>query len=57
VSSTLLIGDSHVDLETARAAGTHVCLARYGFGFSSIQTDTLTASDRTIAAASELVAL
>lgn len=30
---TLLVGDSAVDLETARRAGTCVCLARYGFGF------------------------
>ncbi len=30
---TLLVGDSAVDLETARRAGTGVCLARYGFGF------------------------
>lgn len=30
---TLLVGDSPVDLETARRAGTHLCLARYGFGF------------------------
>jgi phosphoglycolate phosphatase len=30
---TMLVGDSPIDLETARRAGTHVCLARYGFGF------------------------
>jgi phosphoglycolate phosphatase len=29
---TLLIGDSAVDAETARRAGTRFCLARYGFG-------------------------
>jgi phosphoglycolate phosphatase len=32
--STLLVGDSPIDLETARRAGTSICLARYGFGFS-----------------------
>lgn len=32
-ASTVLVGDSPVDLETARRAGTEVCLARYGFGF------------------------
>ena len=32
-ASTLLVGDSNVDLLTARAAGVPVCLARYGFGF------------------------
>ncbi len=30
---TLMVGDSPVDLETARNAGTQVCLVRYGFGF------------------------
>jgi phosphoglycolate phosphatase len=32
-AETLLVGDSPVDLETARRAGTRVCLARYGFGY------------------------
>ena len=31
--STILVGDSPIDLQTARAAGTRVCLARYGFGY------------------------
>ena len=31
--STLLVGDSAVDLATARNAGAHICLARYGFGY------------------------
>jgi phosphoglycolate phosphatase len=30
---TLLVGDSAVDLATARNAGTRICLARYGFGY------------------------
>jgi phosphoglycolate phosphatase len=30
---TLMIGDSPVDLLTARNAGTRICLVRYGFGF------------------------
>jgi phosphoglycolate phosphatase len=29
---TLLVGDSEVDVETARRAGARVCFARYGFG-------------------------
>jgi len=29
----LLVGDSPVDLATARNAGTQICLARYGFGY------------------------
>jgi len=32
--STWLIGDSTVDLLTAHAAATRVCLVRYGFGFA-----------------------
>jgi len=32
-AETVLVGDSPVDLETARQAGTGICLARYGFGY------------------------
>jgi phosphoglycolate phosphatase len=32
-AETLLVGDSPVDLATARRAGTRICLARYGFGY------------------------
>ena len=38
---TLMIGDSHVDLHTARNAGTRACVARYGFGFPGIPTGAL----------------
>ena len=31
--ATLLVGDSAIDLETARRGGVAVCLARYGFGY------------------------
>jgi phosphoglycolate phosphatase len=31
---TVMIGDSPIDLATARAARTRLCLARYGFGFT-----------------------
>ena len=33
---TVLIGDSTVDLKTARNAGVRICLARYGFGFADV---------------------
>lgn len=33
---TVLIGDSAVDLRTARAAGTRLCLVRYGFGYQTV---------------------
>jgi phosphoglycolate phosphatase len=36
---TLLVGDSAIDLETARRAGTRVCLARYGFGYRPEEMD------------------
>jgi phosphoglycolate phosphatase len=32
-ASTVLVGDSPIDRETASRAGTRVCLVRYGFGF------------------------
>jgi phosphoglycolate phosphatase len=31
--TTVLVGDSPIDLATARNAGTHICLVTYGFGF------------------------
>ena len=33
-ATTIMVGDSPVDRQTARNAGTAVCLVRYGFGFS-----------------------
>ena len=38
-SSTVLVGDSPIDLETARRAETRICLARYGFGFRFKESD------------------
>jgi len=32
-ATTVMVGDSDNDLETARRAGTRVCLVRWGFGF------------------------
>ncbi|MDE3155078.1 MAG: HAD-IA family hydrolase [Acidobacteriota bacterium] len=34
-ASTILVGDSPIDLRTARQAGARICLARYGFGFGN----------------------
>jgi len=31
--TTTLVGDSAIDLRTARAGGVRICLVRYGFGF------------------------
>ena len=34
---TLLVGDSAIDLETARRAGVRCCLVSFGFGFQSLR--------------------
>jgi phosphoglycolate phosphatase len=53
-ASTVLVGDSRIDLETARAAGSRVVLVRYGFGFREVP---LRESERVIDAPRELVEL
>jgi phosphoglycolate phosphatase len=35
--STILVGDSPIDISTARRAGTHMCVARYGFGYRAAE--------------------
>jgi phosphoglycolate phosphatase len=52
----LMVGDSAVDLATARNAGTQVCLARYGFGYRFTQTD-FRGDELFIESAAELVRL
>jgi phosphoglycolate phosphatase len=37
--TTAMVGDSAIDLRTARAAGTAACLVRYGFGFRSAEAE------------------
>jgi phosphoglycolate phosphatase len=36
---TIMVGDSAIDLRTARAARIRICLVRYGFGFRFAATD------------------
>ena len=36
--ATAMVGDSWIDRETARRAGTAICLARYGFGYEGVQS-------------------
>lgn len=43
--ATLMVGDSVVDLRTARRAGTRACIARYGFGFRPDEGDTVAPTD------------
>lgn len=56
-NATLLVGDSAIDWRTARAAGTQVCLARYGFGFDSIRVEELTPEELVIDAPLDLLSL
>jgi phosphoglycolate phosphatase-like HAD superfamily hydrolase len=37
---TLLVGDSVIDLETARRAGARCCIVTYGFGFRRDRVET-----------------
>ena len=52
-----MVGDSVVDWQTARAAGTRVCLVRYGFGFQGFPTAELTPEDQLVDEASALTTL
>jgi len=54
-ASTLLVGDSVVDWETAHAGGVRACLARYGFGFDGFPAGRLTGSDLVIDAPLDLI--
>jgi phosphoglycolate phosphatase len=54
---TLHVGDSVIDWRTARAAGTSVCLARYGFGFEGFPLDCLGPGDHLIDAPGDLLGL
>lgn len=40
-ATTLLVGDSEVDYETAQRAGAKCCLATFGFGFANFRRDRL----------------
>lgn len=51
---TLLIGDSAVDLRTARNAGTRFCRARYGFGSHQFPEDEIGPADWVVDSAFEL---
>jgi phosphoglycolate phosphatase len=54
---TLLVGDSVVDLDTAKQAGVAICLARYGFGFPRIPPYRLSGDEATIAHPAELAGI
>jgi phosphoglycolate phosphatase len=53
-STTLLVGDSAIDHETATRAGVSCCLVSFGFGYYSVAPERLRSSDRIAATAGEL---
>jgi phosphoglycolate phosphatase len=55
VEETLLVGDSKIDLQTARAAGTSIALARYGFGFADLPREQLRGDELLVDTPGELV--
>jgi phosphoglycolate phosphatase len=54
-ASTLMVGDSTVDLLTARAAGARICVARYGFGQLTFDPTKLDGSERFADAPAEIL--
>lgn len=54
---TLMIGDSVIDLRTAKRAGTRACVAMYGYGFHGALEDKLRPDDMTIARPLDLMAV
>jgi phosphoglycolate phosphatase len=56
-ASTVLVGDSAIDLRTARAASTRLCFARYGFGGEGFPFDALTVVDSVVDAPEGLLTL
>jgi phosphoglycolate phosphatase len=51
---TVLVGDSLVDFDTARAAGVALCLTRYGFGYETFPRDRLTGREALVDTPAEL---
>jgi phosphoglycolate phosphatase len=54
-ATTVLVGDSPIDRETARRAQTRVCLVRYGFGFT-FRPEELLDDERVVDRPADLVA-
>jgi phosphoglycolate phosphatase len=57
IASTLLVGDSAIDWETARRASARICLARYGFGFQGFPLEQIRAEDGVIDSPADLLRL
>jgi phosphoglycolate phosphatase len=56
-ADTLMVGDSTIDLLTARAAGARACLVRYGFGFAALDRGTLDGGEAFADSPADVVAL
>jgi phosphoglycolate phosphatase len=56
-AAALMVGDSVVDWRTARAAGTRVCLASYGFGFDGFPQAELAADEAVLESPAGILAL
>jgi phosphoglycolate phosphatase len=56
-AGTLMVGDSVIDVRTARAAAVSLALVRYGFGFGDIPAGELTGREHLVDAPGDLVAL
>ena len=54
--TTVMVGDSWIDYQTARAAGTAVILARYGFGYHGVRADELRGDEVLVDEPSQLAA-
>ena len=54
VETSILVGDSAIDHETAVRSGVRCCLVSFGFGYRSFSGDRLRAEDRVAADAGEL---
>jgi phosphoglycolate phosphatase len=53
-AETVLVGDSLIDWQTTRAAGTGICLAKYGFGFNGVPVGVAGQSDLAVDAPADL---
>ena len=56
-SSTLLVGDSTIDHQTARGASSRCCLAAYGYGYATFPAEQLTGEEWIAADPLELVGI
>jgi phosphoglycolate phosphatase len=54
--TTLMVGDSAIDHETARRASVRCCLTAYGYGYETFPADRLTGDEWIVKSAAELSA-